>query len=135
MYKCELCEQEFKSKRILEQHENKKNKCNIVTDFQCDKCNKYFKYKKNLKEHTEKDICKSTQIILLDENKTSEGIHDTESLAILIKSIFSFLISLLAIRFGKLKKSLKLYFSIIKVQKSFVFGFGKLYSKSINLFK
>jgi hypothetical protein len=85
-YKCDLCEQEFKSKRILEQHENKKNKCNIVTDFQCDKCNKYFKYKKNLKEHTEKDICKNTQIILLDENKTSEGIHDTESLAILIKS-------------------------------------------------
>jgi hypothetical protein len=86
MYKCDLCEQEFKSKRILEQHENKKNKCNIVTDFQCEKCNKYFKYKKNLKEHTEKDICKNTQIILLDENKTSEGIHDTESLAILIKS-------------------------------------------------
>ena len=58
MFKCNLCKQEFKTKRILEQHINKKNKCDSVTDFKCKKCNKYFKFNKNLKEHEEKNICK-----------------------------------------------------------------------------
>jgi len=56
-FKCEICLTEFKQKIGLQKHLNKKNKCNIITDFKCKKCNKYFKYNKNLLDHTNKNTC------------------------------------------------------------------------------
>jgi hypothetical protein len=58
MFKCDICESEFKSKRNLTNHLNKKNKCNVITPFKCLDCNKYFKYNKSLQEHIIKQTCK-----------------------------------------------------------------------------
>jgi len=62
IFRCELCNLEFKTKRILEQHKFKINKCNIKTDFQCSFCNKYFKYKKNKLEHESKNHLENSHI-------------------------------------------------------------------------
>ena len=42
-YKCPICYQLFKCKNNLIKHQEKKNKCNIITPFKCEKCCKYFK--------------------------------------------------------------------------------------------
>jgi len=57
--KCKLCNTIFVNKQALQKHENKKRKCNIVTEFKCTKCNKFFTQKKNLIYHNEKDSCKT----------------------------------------------------------------------------
>jgi hypothetical protein len=95
-FKCEICSETFKSKFSLERHHNKKNKCNIITNFQCLNCNKYFKYKKNLSEHQEKNICNNKNNIikeiekdeLIVENKINNNYinNDDISLKILIDS-------------------------------------------------
>jgi hypothetical protein len=57
MFICDICNSEYKTKRSLDIHMNRKNKCNVTSPYKCSKCNKYFKYKKNLQEHTIKQIC------------------------------------------------------------------------------
>jgi hypothetical protein len=56
-YNCNICFEIFKNKRALDRHNNKKTKCNVVTDYKCESCNKYFIHNKNLQEHTAKKIC------------------------------------------------------------------------------
>ena len=51
MYECELCNDIFDTKQHLNQHLNKKKKCNMETEFKCVKCNKFFRYKKTLMDH------------------------------------------------------------------------------------
>jgi len=83
-FKCDICSTEFTTKYGLEKHTNKKNKCNIITDFQCLTCLKYFKQKKNLIEHNLKNICKKTdQLITIPKQKninleTSEDKNDNK---------------------------------------------------------
>lgn len=64
IYKCELCTEMFKTKKTLEKHQAKKNKCNTTTEFQCQKCQKFFKYKKNLTEHNTKNKCQPKKIVI-----------------------------------------------------------------------
>jgi rubredoxin len=62
-HKCKLCNTIFLSKQTLQNHENKKRKCNVPTEFKCAKCNKFFAQKKNLTYHTQKDACKLNIIV------------------------------------------------------------------------
>jgi rubredoxin len=71
-YKCNLCNYQFNTKFSLERHQNKKKKCNIVTEFKCSKCNKCFTQRKNLLYHVKNDICKDIQI----QNITKNDIND-----------------------------------------------------------
>jgi hypothetical protein len=73
-HKCDICFTEFNNKYSLEKHLARKNKCDIITDFQCKKCLKYFKYKKNLLEHTEKNNCNSK--IIPYETKNFDDEYD-----------------------------------------------------------
>jgi len=84
MFKCDLCSQEFKSLKYLNQHLNKKNKCNFVTAFQCVKCCKYFKYKKNMIEHTEKSICQEAggKIVQYEKNAIVNTTYQDKKVAI-----------------------------------------------------
>ncbi len=61
---CNICNEQFKTKNNLLKHINKKNKCNVTTDFQCLICLKYFSCKKSLNEHTKKNICKEKPSII-----------------------------------------------------------------------
>jgi len=63
MYECELCNEIFDTKQHLNQHLNKKKKCNMETEFKCVKCNKFFRYKKTLMDHQIKNNCNKYAII------------------------------------------------------------------------
>jgi hypothetical protein len=100
-YICNLCDHPFISKFSLERHQQKKKKCNVLTEFKCNKCNKCFAQKKNLIQHTEKDLCKIDVISKKSspETKNEHAILDiinskitTESKVKLIKVINSTLI-------------------------------------------
>ena len=45
MFICDICHSEYKTKRSLDIHMNRKNKCNVTTPYKCSECGKYFKYK------------------------------------------------------------------------------------------
>jgi hypothetical protein len=62
MYECNMCLKLFDTKQHLNQHLQRKNKCNVESEFQCQECKRYFKYKKNLNEHIIKQICKDNTI-------------------------------------------------------------------------
>jgi len=64
-YNCDICHFEFKKKEGLTKHQNKKYKCNIITNFQCLKCKKYFRLNCSLKEHSLKNSCKE---VIIDDN-------------------------------------------------------------------
>ena len=64
---CEICNLIFKSKYGLDKHKNKKNKCNVETEYQCNQCNKYFTYNKTLKRH---------QLTCTKINKNNESLED-----------------------------------------------------------
>jgi len=53
-YICNDCNKEFSTKQHLENHSNKKKKCNEKTDYHCIECNKYFNSRYYLKQHQEK---------------------------------------------------------------------------------
>jgi hypothetical protein len=100
-YICNLCDHPFISKFSLERHQQKKKKCNVLTEFKCNKCNKCFAQKKNLIQHTEKELCKIDVISKKSspETKNEHAILDilnskitTESKIKLIKVINSTLI-------------------------------------------
>jgi hypothetical protein len=55
---CDLCFEIFKTKQQLINHKNRKNKCDIITDFQCKECLKYFKRSINLKDHIARNNCR-----------------------------------------------------------------------------
>jgi hypothetical protein len=91
MFECELCNAEYKNKRSLDIHLNRKNKCNVKTAFQCLDCKKYFKQNKNLQEHIVKQICKineeiKKQYINVVENKTEQAIKSILQSSINIES-------------------------------------------------
>ena len=68
-YVCNICSSKFDTKQHLNQHQTKKNKCNIKTAYHCNECNKYFKHNKSLINHSTK--CEK-QIIInnnIDDNK------------------------------------------------------------------
>lgn len=49
---CDLCNKEFKYKSKLEEHKNRKSKCNIIKDNNnCDICNVKFNFKSDLERH------------------------------------------------------------------------------------
>jgi hypothetical protein len=70
---CELCYEIFKTKQQLMNHMNRKNKCDIITDFQCNQCFKYFKRGINLKEHINKNNCRK-----YNKDKLIEKIQSTD---------------------------------------------------------
>ena len=43
MNKCEKCDSIFDTRQHLLQHQNRKNKCYVVTSYQCTNCSRYFK--------------------------------------------------------------------------------------------
>jgi len=85
-FKCEICLSEFTQKVTLQRHLNKKNKCNVTTDFQCKKCLKYFKYNKNLVDHTNKNTCIEKILI---ENKKETINNDEQNIKDVIKAIIN----------------------------------------------
>ena len=70
---CELCYEIFKTKQQLMNHMNRKNKCDIITDYQCNQCLKYFKRGINLKEHINKNNCRK-----YNKDKLIEKIQSTD---------------------------------------------------------
>jgi len=52
--KCHNCNKKFNTKQHLENHINKKKKCNEKTDYHCKDCNKYFNSIYYLKQHNDK---------------------------------------------------------------------------------
>lgn len=76
MFKCEICDSEFKSKRNLTNHLNKKNKCNVITPFKCMDCNKYFKYNKSLQEHIIKQTCKDDSYFINTKYQSIDEFND-----------------------------------------------------------
>jgi hypothetical protein len=86
-FECSLCYRIFKTKQLLNNHENLKNKCNTVTDFQCNKCLKYLKSRRNLNQH----VCKLYNKEKVDEHKKEEenkvnNTNNTDSLKVLLSS-------------------------------------------------
>jgi hypothetical protein len=69
IFKCNICLIEFTTKQALEKHNNKKNKCNITTNYQCLKCYKYFKQKRTLIDHTTKNICNKMKNTIINSIK------------------------------------------------------------------
>ena len=68
---CNLCNSVFSNKYSLERHLNKKNKCNIKTEYKCHICYKCFKSNRNLKYHINNDSCKNiieNNIINVNDN-------------------------------------------------------------------
>ena len=55
---CDLCFEIFKTKQHLINHKKRKNRCDIITEFQCTECLKYFKRSINLKDHISGNNCK-----------------------------------------------------------------------------
>ena len=85
---CKICNLSFKSKFSLERHENKKNKCNLVTDYKCNNCNKCFKEKRSLIAHKEKNKCKIISIPKTSKEKNEIALLDIlESKMDMIKKI------------------------------------------------
>jgi len=80
-YICNDCNKDFNTRQHLENHINKKKKCNEKTDFNCIDCNKYFKSRYYLKQHQES--CKEYK------NSTIETNIDT----IELKNAISFIIN------------------------------------------
>ena len=82
MYNCDLCGKDFRLKKYLDQHKNKKKVCNLITEYQCSKCKRYFRQKKCLLEHINNAICdqsKNTDIQLYS--------NEEKKVDIVIKSI------------------------------------------------
>ena len=52
--KCNNCNKKFNTKQHLENHINKKKKCNEKTDYHCKDCNKYFNSIYYFKQHQDK---------------------------------------------------------------------------------
>jgi hypothetical protein len=75
MFECELCNKEFKLRKYLDQHKNKKIPCNIITKYQCSTCKKFFRHRKSLLEHINNNICNidSNQLIVAN-NDLKNGI-------------------------------------------------------------
>jgi len=75
MFECELCNKEFKLRKYLDQHKNKKIPCNIKTNYQCSTCKKFFRQKRSLLEHLNNNICNidSNQLIVAN-NDLKNGI-------------------------------------------------------------
>jgi len=71
---CKKCNMIFTSKCSLERHLNKKNKCDIITDYKCKRCNKYFKKKNNLLMHQWKDFCMSKKEIINNVSTITDNI-------------------------------------------------------------
>jgi len=67
-YKCNICEQLFKTKQNLLKHQNKIFKCNYKTAHQCTKCLKYFRNQSSLSKHFDNKICDKLDIITLNTN-------------------------------------------------------------------
>jgi uncharacterized C2H2 Zn-finger protein len=67
-YKCNICEQLFKTKQNLLKHQNKIFKCNYKTAHQCTKCLKYFRNQSSLSKHFDNKICDKLNIITLNTN-------------------------------------------------------------------
>lgn len=67
-YKCPICYQLFKCKNNLIKHQEKKNKCNIITPFKCEKCCKYFKQNRSLLTHMNKCDFKNNKISIITED-------------------------------------------------------------------
>ena len=84
-FECTKCNEIFSTKQHLTRHLNKKNKCDIISDYQCSTCKKYFKSSYYLNDHTKYKKCKNinndTTIISNIKNDNSEDIK------IAIKSI------------------------------------------------
>jgi RNase P subunit RPR2 len=59
---CKECNKKFHTKQHLNLHINKKNKCNIKTEYKCQKCNRYYNSKYYLKDHENKCIENNNQI-------------------------------------------------------------------------
>ena len=73
--KCDICLQQFARKVCLDKHLKRKNKCNIITDYQCSNCQKYFRHKKNLLEHMHNAVCIKNKPIN-NENKIENKIEN-----------------------------------------------------------
>jgi hypothetical protein len=88
--KCDICLQQFARKVCLDKHLKRKNKCNIVTDYQCSNCQKYFRHKKNLLEHMHNAVCIKNKPIN-NENKieNNEKIDDNQNIKDVIKAIIN----------------------------------------------
>jgi hypothetical protein len=71
-FECHKCFRIFKTKQQLQNHENSKNKCDIITNFQCKTCLKYFKSKQNLLEHKS---CKVFNIDKINDLKKDTHIY------------------------------------------------------------
>ena len=84
MFSCELCKKQYDSKRSLEIHKNRKNKCNIETPYQCKICDRYFKQKKNLIEHTIKQVCKSDSELFNKNKNDDEDCEDNDEIDYII---------------------------------------------------
>jgi hypothetical protein len=75
MFECELCNKEFKLKKYLDQHKNKKTPCNIKTNYQCSTCKKFFRHRKSLLEHINNNICNiDTNQLIVANNDLKNGI-------------------------------------------------------------
>ena len=87
-YKCNICEQIFKTKQNLAKHQNKMFKCNFKTPYQCNKCLKYFRKSASLLKHTDNKICDRLDIIPINNNliKNNTNISDAK---VAIRSIIN----------------------------------------------
>jgi hypothetical protein len=75
MFECELCNKEFKLRKYLDQHKNKKIPCNIKTNYQCSTCKKFFRQKRSLLEHLNNNICNiDTNQLIVANNDLKNGI-------------------------------------------------------------
>jgi len=87
-YKCSLCNLSFKSNNNLKKHQNKKNKCNVITEYHCISCGKYFKQNRSLLNHIEKCNPQDNIIISIPDNykaiKCILTSKDTEDIKIIL---------------------------------------------------
>ena len=84
-FECTKCCEIFSTKQHLTRHMNKKNKCDIISNYQCNICKKYFKSSYYLNDHTKYKKCKN---INKDNTIITSTINDSsEDVKIAIKSI------------------------------------------------
>jgi hypothetical protein len=86
-YKCNICEQVFKTKQNLAKHQNKMFKCNFKTPYQCNKCLKYFRKSASLFKHTDNKICDRLDIIPI--NNTIKNNTNIDDAKVAIRSIMN----------------------------------------------
>jgi hypothetical protein len=86
MYICHICNSQYKIKRSLDIHLNRKNKCNYVTPYQCKECKKYFKQNKSLIDHTIKQSCKTDEELIKNKNLIKEKQKLYETIEIIVRS-------------------------------------------------